>query len=422
MLSCQLLAVLVLTAPSAAPGPASSSQPSAEWPQWRGPNRDSISSEKGLLKQWPEGGPKLLWTAKGAGVGFSSMAVADGMIYTAGVVDGQTFVLAFNMEGQLKWKSANGKPWQPRRRQRWASSYGGSRATPTVEGGRVYHLGELGRLAALDARSGREIWHVDLLKTFAADVPKYGYAESVLIDGERLIVYAGGAKGSLVALDKKTGRTIWANVEFRDTPAYSSAILAAFGGVRQIITLTEQSVVGFRADDGRLLWRHPFTNSRRNNVATPVYHDGHIYASSGYGTGSLMLRLKAEGDRVTAEKAWQRKELDNHHGGVVLVDGHLYGTGHNRRGWWCLDFHTGEPAHRAKGKGAVTYADGMLYFLDEGGTMHLVEAKPAAHRRVSSFRVPSGGKGLYWSHPVVVGGRLYIRHADRLYAYHIKAE
>jgi len=422
MLSCQLLAVLALTAPSAAPGPSPSTQPSAEWPQWHGPNRDNISTEKGLLKQWPEDGPKLLWTAKGLGKGFSSMAVADGMIYTAGVIKGQTHVLAFDLDGNLKWKTPNGQPWKPGVHQFWAINYDGSRATPTVNDGLVYHLNELGRLAALDAKTGREAWTLDLVKMFAAKPPQWAYAESVLIDGDRLIVYPGGMRGSMVALNKKTGRLVWANVELRDTAGYSSAILAEFGGVRLIVALTQDAVVGIRADNGRSLWRHPFTNKHKNNVATPLYHDGHVYASSGYGGGSLMLRLKAEGDRVTAEKAWQRKELDNHHGGVVLVDGHLYGTGHNRRGWWCLDFRTGEPAHRAKGKGSLTYADGMLYFLEEGGKMHLVEAKPDAHRRVSSFRVPSGGKGKYWSHPVVAGGRLYVRHADRLYAYRIKAD
>ncbi|HUT56244.1 MAG TPA: PQQ-binding-like beta-propeller repeat protein, partial [Phycisphaerae bacterium] len=193
-----------------------------------------------------------------------------------------------------------------------------------------------------------------------------------------------------------------------------------FGGFRQILSLNAKAVYAVDANDGRLLWSVPHENMRQNNVADPIFHKGHVYASSGYGRGSILIRLKADGKQIRAEQAWASKLMDNHHGGVVLLDGYLYGSGHQSRGWFCLEFMTGRQAWNAKGKGSLTYAEGMLYCLDENGTMALVEATPKAHRLVSSFRVPKGGTGLYWAHPVVCGGRLYVRHTDKLFAYDIR--
>ena len=393
-----------------------------EWPEFHGPSRDSISRETGLLNEWPEEGPKLLWTASDCGRGFSSVAIVGGFIYTAGTFENQTFVIALDMDGEQVWKSANGERWAPSAATAvWARNYDGSRSTPTVNGGWVYHFSDLGRLAAFDAKTGEEKWAVDITEAFGAEWPHWGYAESVLIDGDRLICYPGGTNGYMVALDKKTGKTVWVNAELDAPASYCSPILVEDNGLRQIITANTYGVIGVNADTGATLWQYEHTNKRKINVATPIYHDGYVFASSGYGKGSVMLKLTVEGKKVEAEKVWFSTELDNHHGGVILLDGYLYGTGSKKSGWVCLHFKTGKVMHREEGvgKGSVVCAEGMLYCYAEKGTMGLVKASPKAHKLAGSFKVPEGGKGQYWAHPVVCGGRLYVRHADNLYAYDI---
>jgi outer membrane protein assembly factor BamB len=306
-----------------------------------------------------------------------------------------------------------------------AIRYTGARATPTCDGDRVYHLGERGRLAALRAETGKEIWHLDLFKTFEAKTPKYGLTESVVIDGDRLICSPGGAKGFMVCLEKATGKLVWANRDIEGTVAYNSPVIATCGGVRQIVSMNSAGVFGVELATGRLLWSAKLENRRRNNATDPIVHDGHVFASSGYGAGSLLLQLAPKTKGVGARQVWANRLLDNHHGGVVLVDDHLYGAGHRAKGWSCLEFMTGRRRWNAKGeasgKGSLTYADGMLYLLDETGTMSLVAATPKAYRVAGSFALPKGGSGRYWAHPVVCGGRLYVRHADRLFAYDIRA-
>jgi len=260
------------------------------WPQWRGPRRDGISRETGLLKQWPEGGPKLLWSASGCGKGYSSVAVTEALIYTAGTKEEQTSVLAFDLTGKLKWSAPNGKPWKAAPDMVWAKTYDGARATPTADGGLVYHLNEMGQLSAFDAQSGKVVWSLDVLEKFGAKCPRYGYAESVLVDGDRLICTPGGAQGFMVALDKKTGSTVWVNTEISEGAGFASPILVEDHGIRQIITLSEEAIVGVDASTGKLLWRHPFTNQRKNNIPTPIYHNGFVFGSTGYGAGSLHVR------------------------------------------------------------------------------------------------------------------------------------
>ncbi len=393
-----------------------------DWPQFHGPRRDNRSDETGLMRSWPEGGPRLLWTAEGLGKGYTSVAVAGGMIYTAGKIERSTHVFAFDMSGKPRWRAANGEAWQAAPRMRWAVRYDGSRGTPTVSDGVVYHLGELGRLAAFEAKTGREAWSANVLERFEAKRPSYGLCESVLIDGEKLICSPGGARGYMVALDRKTGKTLWANTDISDGVGYCSAVVAELGGIRQIVTMSAEALFGVGAETGKLLWRVPHSNKRNNSCTDPICSDGHVYASTGYGGGSVLVKLTAAGGGIRAEKVWTSELLDNHHGGVVLAAGHLYGSGHESRGWFCLDFLTGEQKHRADGKGSLTWADGMLYCLEENGAMSLVEATPEGRRVVSSFQVPSGGRGKHWSHPVVCGGRLYVRHADRLFAYDVKAK
>jgi outer membrane protein assembly factor BamB len=393
------------------------------WPCFHGPRRDNLSADTGLLQSWAEDGPKLLWTASGFGHGYSSVAIVGERIFTAGMTGKQTYVTSLNLEGKQVWRSLNGQSWEASERQPWAVPYAGSRGTPTVDGNTVYHLSELGRLTAFDFQTGQERWHVELLKTFEAERPEYGYSESVLIHRGTLVCCPGGEKGYIVAMDKTTGRTLWVNTDIKDAVGNCSAVIAEVGGLEQIITLSANRVLSFDPNSGRLLWDYVFGNKRENNVADVIVNNSLVYASSGYGKGSILLRPQrhAGGDFIV-ETVWTSELLDNHHGGVLLLKDYLYGAGHEARGWFCLDFHTGRKMWQAPGKGSLTYAEGMLYCLDEKGMMSLIKATTDKWQEAGSFHIPPGGKGLYWAHPVVFGGRLYVRHSDKLFAYSVRRD
>jgi outer membrane protein assembly factor BamB len=286
----------------------------------------------------------------------------------------------------------------------------------------VYHLGELGRLSAFDQKSGKEIWYLELREQFEAEVPEYGYTESVLIDGDRLYCSPAGKKGFMACLDKETGKILWTNTGVPGSAGFNSPVLADCGGFRQILSMSSRCVYGADPKSGKVLWTVAHENKRSNNATDPIFHDGHVFASTGYGKGSLLLKLAASRKEIIPETVWKTELLDNHHGGVLLHEGYLYGAGHDSGGWFCLDFLTGKPKWNVRGKGSLVYADGMLYCLEEKGTMKLVKAVPEKYELVSSFKVPRGGKGLYWAHPVLCGGRLYVRHADKLFAYDVRGE
>jgi len=383
-----------------------------DWPQWRGPRRDGLSRETGLLKKWPEDGPKRLWTARGLGIGFSSMAVANSMIFTAGDKEGKTFLTALDLDGKLLWQTPNGPAWK--------GNPAGSRSTPTVDDGRVYYLSAHGNLLCADARTGKPIWSLNILERFQGRNITWGLAESPLIDGEKLICCPGGPRSAMVALDKKTGKTVWVCPGAGDKPGYASAIAVEQDGLRLYVTMTSRAAIGVAAETGKLLWRLPHKTAYDCNIPTPIYHAGHIFIDSGYGSGGALLRLVVKGQGAGVQEVWRTKTLDNHHGGVILVEGYLYGSSHRGK-WVCLDIKTGKAAYVANGvgKGSVTYADGMLYTYSERGAMGLVPATPTGHNVVSRFRVPPGGSGPFWAHPVVSGGRLYLRHADALHCYDI---
>jgi outer membrane protein assembly factor BamB len=327
------------------------------------------------------------------------------------------------MMGEKIWQRLNGQSWQASKRQTWAVPYAGSRGTPTMDERTVYHLSELGRLAAFDFRTGEERWSVELLKTFNAERPEYGYSESVLIDGDKLFCCPAGKAGYIAALDKKTGQTLWTNTNVKDAVGNSSCVIASIAGVSQIIAMSANRVLSFDPKNGHLLWQFEFGNKRENSCTDVIVHDGLVYASSGYGAGSILLRPKRQADgNFSVELVWRSDLLDNHHGGVLLLDDHLYGSGHEARGWFCLNFRTGDKRWQSQGKGSLTYADGRLYCLNERGIMSLVKTAPEKWEEISSFRPPRGGKGLFWAHPVVCRGRLYIRHAEKLYAYNIRED
>jgi outer membrane protein assembly factor BamB len=395
-------------------------QKTSEWTCFHGPDRTNKSTETGMIKVWPKDGPKLLWTVSGLGEGYSTVSFGGGLLYTAGLYNDQTYVFCFNPDGKPVWKKPNGKTWTTT--LSWAISYTGARSTPTYDNGVLYHLGERGRLAAFDSKTGEEIWSRELAQEFEVELPEYGYSESVLIDGDNLSIRPVGKKGYQVCLNKLNGKLIWANTEIPGTAGYSSFIIKEFGGYRQIIGSSSNCYYGVDTRTGKLLWKVDFANQRELNLTDAISYNEYVFLSSGYGKGSMLVKLKVSGKAIVPETVWQSSLMDNHHGGVILHNGYLYGSGTDSRGWFCLDFLTGKQIWKSDGKGSLTYADGMLYMLDERGTMKLVRAVPDKYEISGEFKVPKGGEGMYWAHPVVYGGRLYIRHADKLFAYNISGK
>jgi len=413
-----LISLLVLIGLSSGPFPLGAAE-TPSWPQFDGPNGDRVSTETGLMKKWPESGPNLLWTAKGIGQGFASVTIVDGWIYTAGDIDDANVITAMNMDGRIQWQVKNGASWT-------GSGPDGARGTPTVDGDRLYHENAHDQLVCLDAKSGKETWSLDIGLEFQGRRGGYGRAESLLIDGGRLICCPGGAH-AMVALDKKTGRTFWKSPSAGEPAGYASPIVAEYEGLRIIMTMSQKSLIGVNANTGDLLWRFEhYTPRYVANCVTPIYHDGHIFVSGGYGKGSVLLKIHVDSQKATVEPVWRTENLDNRHGGVVLWNGYVYGASHsnNNAKWVCLDWKTGQMmyAHRGVGQGSLVFAGGMLYTMNERRTVGLVEATSTGHEVISQFAIPDGGEGPTWAHPVMCGGRLYIRHADHLYAYDVRAK
>ena len=391
----------------------------ADWPQFHGPRRDNLSTDTNLLKRWPDGGPKLIWQATGIGHGYATVAIAGGTIYTAGNLGEETVITALDLSGNRLWQASNGPAYE--------RSPPGARATPTVAGGKLYHLNGDGDVVCLEAKTGKRVWTVNMLRKFGGRNIRWGLSESLLVDGRNVICCPGGEKIGMAALDKETGATVWTCTGVGDEPAYCSPTVVDYGGLRQIVTMMSASAVGVAADSGRLLWKYTYKVAYGANVDTPVYRDGHLGLFGTWGYGATLLKLDVEGDRCTVRKVWHTKELDNEHGGVVLLGGYLYGHAdgdHRQRHWACLDWRTGRTMYSVDGlpgsTGALTCADGMLYLLGEQGTVALVPASPEAFRIVSRFDLPKQGKGRTWAHPVVFGGRLYLRHGQFLYAYDVR--
>lgn len=403
---------LVLSLGIAASGTA------ADWPVFHGPDASNKSPDSGLLKQWPEGGPTMIWQTEGLGEGYSSVTVANGMVYTAGNKDDKTIVTALTMDGKVAWQAANGEPW--------TKDFPGTRSTPTIDGDRLYHESPIGNVICMNAKTGEEIWSLNILDEFEGENIKWALSESLIIDGDHVICCPFGQKASIVALDKMTGKVAWAAESTGDKAGYGTPVLVEYSGLRMLLTMNQKAVVGVDADSGALLFRHPHETKYDVNVLIPIFHDGQVFVSSGYGSGSQMIKLTVDGKKVSAEQVWENKKLDNHHGGVILLDGYLYGT--NARGqWMCLDWKTGEEkwAEKGIGKGSLTFADGLLYGFNEKEntrTVGLIKPSPDAYELISEFQIPEGGKGNSWAHPVVIGGRLYLRHGDFLYVYDVKAD
>jgi outer membrane protein assembly factor BamB len=390
----------------------------ADWPQWRGPNRDDLSTEKGLLKRWPDGGPPLAWKITGLGPGYSGVAVAKGKIFTMGDTGEQSQVMALaEATGQKLWETKAGRPGE-------YGGFAGPRGTPTVDGNLIYALNQHGDLLCVEAATGKEMWRKNLKADFGGGTPGWGYAESPLVDGDKVVCTPGGGKGAIVALNKKTGELIWQSKEFTDGAHYSSLIVQEIFGQRQYIQLTAQSVAGVAASTGKLLWR-----ARRKGavavIPTPIYHDQCVYVTSGYGVGCNLFKLSSSADGIQAEQVYANKTMDNHHGGVILLDQHLYGFADGKK-WTCQDFKSGEAvwSNPGVGKGAIAYADGCFYLRAEGGkgTVALIEATPAGYKEQGRFEQPDRSSKNSWPHPVIANGKLYLRDQDVLLCYDVRAK
>ncbi len=394
--------------PPAAEEPATPKAGAADWPTFRGRSRDGKSPDTGLLKQWPEGGPKLLWKVSDLGKGFSSVTVADGVIYITGAVGEALVMHAFDLDGKPLWKVQHGPAW--------LKNYDGARGSVTIDEGRLYLLSGHGLLASYDAKTGKKIWNRDA-REFGGKPGGWGYAETPLIlDGA--VVFKPGGQNCIVALDKKSGRDLWASRGFSAGPEYSSCLAFRHGGVEMIATGTRSGLVCVSANGGQLLWANDFSANNTANCPTPAYADGHLFWANGYGKGGICMRLGPGG---SAQEAWRSRDMVCHHGGYVIHEGHIYGN--NERGAICVDLKTGQTKwqERAVGKGSICWADDMLYlFSENGGRAALATCSPNGLEIRGQIQVD--GQDKSWAHPVVIGGRLYLRYERNLYCFDVKAE
>ncbi|MEQ9408049.1 MAG: PQQ-like beta-propeller repeat protein [Fuerstiella sp.] len=402
-----LLAALLLT----------NSAKAADWPTWRGPDRDGHSRETGLLKEWPENGPEKVWTSREAGLGYSSFTVVDNRIYTMGADDEQEYIIALDAEtGSKIWQTAVGA----RLENGWGD---GPRSTPTVAGDRVVGLGGRGGLFCVALSDGSVQWSAELTE-LGGKVPNWGYSESPLVDGEKVLCTPGGNEGTVAAFDLKSGDLVWQSTEMTENAHYASIIAVDHFGQHQYIQLTQNKVFGL-GSDGKLLWQADWPLGRTAVIPTPIHHDGYVYITSGYGAGCMLLKIDADN---SVEQVYDNKNMKNHHGGVIRLGEYIYGYS-DGPGWICQNMLSGEIVWNEKsklGKGAIATADGMLYCLDErSGTCVLIEATPEGWLEHGRFTLEPqteqrSPKGKVWSHPVIANGRLYLRDQEIICCYNVE--
>ncbi|HYB94902.1 MAG TPA: PQQ-binding-like beta-propeller repeat protein [Vicinamibacterales bacterium] len=383
-----------------------------EWFQWRGPNRDGISQETGLLQAWPKSGPPLAWRTTGLGNGYSSFSASAGRLYTLGARGGNEYVVALDRaSGKKVWEHLNGRRFENDRGD-------GPRSTPTVDGDRVYAFGGSGDLTALDAASGKRIWSVNVVSKFGGINPYWGYSESPLVLGDRILINAGGRRASIVAVSKADGATLWQ--QHSDGAGYSSPVLMRTGSLNQVIFFTDANAMAVDPRDGRLLWSYGKANNNTANAATPVVRGTRVFVSSDYGTGAALLEIRAAGNLASANEIYFTRDMRNHHSSSVLVKDHLYGFSSSIL--TALQFDTGRTAWRDRsvGKGSLIFADNRLYLYSEDGVAGLAEASPEAYREHGRFTIPQQSGLPTWSHPIIAGGLLILRDQDAAYAYDVR--
>jgi outer membrane protein assembly factor BamB len=382
-----------------------------ETAQWRGPGRDGIYQETGLLKSWPAAGPALLWHYDSLGEGHSSAAVTNDRIYTAGTLGGIGYLFCFDFSGKLVWKVPYG--------EEWTESWPGVRSTPVVYHGKVYLYSGFGKLFCRRADNGAFVWSVDVLKDYQAPNIKWGVTENLLIDDNKLFCTAGGPVANVIALDPETGRLIWKSSGKGEASAYGSPAMIKLARRNILVVQTANSILGIDAANGKLLWSHDQPNKYSVHANTPLYHDGYLYCVSGYGKGGVMLRVSADGGSV--QEVWRNTNIDNRMGGFVLVNGKIFGSDDSGKAWYCLDWKTGAPMYSEKitGRGNIIYADGMLYLYGDNGEIVLAEPLANSFKKVSAFQVPFG-TDQHWAHLVIGNGRLFVRHGGSLMVYDIR--
>lgn len=400
----------------------------ADWPTFRGPHRTAVSPDTGLLSSWPTNGPPLVWKAEGTGRGYSSMAIADGRLYTLGDTvasadDKDEYLMCIDVtNGKLIWKSKTGPAWMDRQ-----ANWGSPRSTPTVDGDRVYALTAQGDLVCCESSTGQEQWRKNLKTDFGGKKDdNWGYSESVLIDGEQLICTPGGDKATLVALNKMSGEPLWTTVREGDRGAgHSSIVISTVGDTRVYVQLTGSGALGVRAADGKLLWSFPIDKTTAV-IPTPIVRDDLVFFSIGYRRGAGLLRQSPDGSGgVKVDEVYPlNTDLANKHGGVVLVGDHVYGDTEDSGIPFCAELATGKTMWKQRGSGkgsaAMIAAEGHLYVQFANGVIALVKASPDEYKEVSSFQAPGSGERPSWSHPVIVDGRLYVRQHDVLLCYDVR--
>jgi outer membrane protein assembly factor BamB len=382
--------------------------------QWRGPNRDGIYYETGLLKKWPDKGPELLWSFEGLGAGHGSVGLAKDKIFILGMPDTIGVIYAFNYDGKLLWKKQYGLEWY--------ENYTGARSTPVIIGEHVYFESGQGTVFCYNGNTGDKIWSVDLLKEFDAKNITWGMAESLLITGDILYCTPGGKKNNVVALNRFTGKTIWTSPGNGQPSAYCSPIMIKHNKTSLIVTMTAESIIGIDAVTGQFYWQVPQFQGNKIHANTPVYSDGRIFCSSETAktnSGLVALKLSADGKSVSID--WRNENFKNLMGGIIIKEGYIYGSMYRKGLWCCLSVTDGRILYSSDslGDGNIIFADGMFYCYSEKGEMALVSATPSLFNVISKFQV-NLGTDQHWSHPVIYKGRLYLRHGNTLMAFNLK--
>jgi outer membrane protein assembly factor BamB len=377
---------------------------------WRGPDRDGKYPDKNLLQEWPAGGPQMVWSIENLGAGFTSPVFANGKIYITGLEGETGYVYVLSLRGRIE----NKFPYGPEIHR----SYPGGRTSVVMADNLLYLVSGNGLLVCMDAGNGSINWSKDLFSDFDGSNLRWGYTENLIIKGDMIYCTPGGKKYNIVALNRKNGEVIWASEAAGGTSAYCSPQLVNHNGKELLITHMEKHIVGLDANTGKFLWSHPHTNQHNIHPNTPIYHNGGIFAFSGYGKGGAKLKLNSTGTAVTEE--WFSSDLDNQIGGAVLVDGYIYGSGDRNRFWFCIDWETGETMYSSRdlAKGTVIYADGRLYIYSERGELALVEPTPKGFNIKGQTEITLGSE-QHWAHLVINGGILYVRHGNALMAYKI---
>ncbi len=385
---------------------------SQEIAQWRGPNRDGIYKENGLLKKWPESGPKLLWHFDELGDGHASAAVTSNAIYTAGMINGVGYIFALDLNGKLLWKKEYGTEW--------TENWNGVRSTPLVYKDKLYQMSAFGKLVCLNIKDGVQLWSVDLLKDYDGRNIQWGLTENLLIDDNKLYVTPGGISANIIALDKNTGKLIWKSKGNGEKTGYCSPIVVNLPKRKLIVTQMEGSIMAVDASNGAFMWKHEQTNQWSVHPNVPLYNNGFIYCTSGYDKGGLMLKLSEDGSSIT--EIWREPTLNPKIGGVLLLNGRLYGSGDKIRKLYCIDWKTGKElfSTTSLAPANVIYSDGLIYAYSESGNVGIIEPKDDSFSIIGSFKVPFGAN-QHWAHLVINNKKLYVRHGTSLMVYDIAA-